>query len=52
MRLVNFQAVEGPAQAGALRGDRVLSLGSLGFHSVKQVLEAGEAGLSKVRELL
>lgn len=52
MKLVQFQAVEGPAQAGVLRGDRVLSLGSLGFHSVKQVLEAGEAGLSKVRELL
>lgn len=52
MKLVQFQAVEGPAQAGVLRGDRVLSLGSLGFHSVKQALEAGEAGLSKVRELL
>ncbi len=52
MRLLNFQATEGPAQAGALRGDRVLSLGSLGFSSVKQVLEAGENGLSRVRALL
>lgn len=52
MRLVNFQATVGPAQAGALRGDRVLSLGSLGFSSVKQVLEAGEDGLSRVRALL
>lgn len=52
MKLVRFQAVEGPAQAGVLRDDRVLSLGSLGFHSVKQVLEAGESGLSDVRTLL
>ncbi|MDZ7637135.1 MAG: fumarylacetoacetate hydrolase family protein [Bryobacterales bacterium] len=52
MRLVNFQAVEGPAQAGVLNGERVHSLGSLGFHSVKQILEAGEAGMAKVRETL
>lgn len=52
MKLVNFQAVEGPVQAGVLRGDRVHSLGSLGFHSVKQALEAGEGGLSSVRQLL
>lgn len=52
MKLVRFQAVEGPTQAGVLRDDRVLSLGSLGFHSVKQVLEAGESGLSDVRTLL
>src|SRR5690606_27408173 len=52
MKLVNFQAVEGPVQAGVLRGDRVHSLGSLGFHSVKQALEAGETGLSRVRQML
>ena len=52
MKLLNFQAVEGPMQAGVLQADRVHSLGALDYHSVKQVLEAGEDGLSKVRELL
>lgn len=52
MKLVNFQSVEGPVQAGVLREDRVHSLGSLGFHSVKQVLEAGEEGMSRVRQVL
>ena len=52
MKLVNFQAVEGPVQAGVLREDRVHSLGSLGFHSVKQALEAGDEGLSRVRQVL
>ncbi|MCW5966187.1 MAG: fumarylacetoacetate hydrolase family protein [Bryobacterales bacterium] len=52
MKLLNFQAVEGPAQAGVLRADRVHSLGSFGFHDVKSLLEAGEDGLARVRELL
>lgn len=52
MKLLNFQAVEGPMQAGVLQGDRVHSLGALGFPDVKSVIEAGEEGLSKVRELL
>lgn len=51
MKLLNFQAVEGPVQAGVLKADRVHSLGALGFHSVKQVLEAGDEGMAKVREL-
>jgi len=52
MKLLNFQAVEGPPQAGVLRGDRVHSLGALGFSDVKAVLSAGEAALGKVRDLL
>lgn len=52
MKLLNFQAVEGPVQAGVLQADRVHSLGALGYHSVKQVLEAGQDALSKVQELL
>ncbi len=52
MKLLNFQAVEGPAQAGVLRGDRVHSLGALGFGSVKAVIEAGSEGLAKVRDLV
>jgi 2-keto-4-pentenoate hydratase/2-oxohepta-3-ene-1,7-dioic acid hydratase in catechol pathway len=52
MKLLNFQAVEGPMQAGVLQGDRVHSLGALGFPDVKSVIEAGEEGLTKVRELL
>lgn len=52
MKLLNFQSVEGPLQAGVLRADRVYSLGSLGFPDVKAVLEAGEEGLARVRELL
>lgn len=52
MKLLNFQAVEGPVQAGVLQQDRVHSLGALGYHSVKQVLEAGGDALSKIQELL
>lgn len=52
MKLLNFKAVEGPTQAGVLVGDRVHSLGGLGFSDVKSILEAGAEGLEKIRDLL
>jgi 2-keto-4-pentenoate hydratase/2-oxohepta-3-ene-1,7-dioic acid hydratase in catechol pathway len=52
MKLLNFKAVEGPLQAGVLVDDRVHSLGALGFHDVKGVLDAGEEGMAKVSDLV
>lgn len=52
MKLLNFQAVEGPAQAGVLHHDRVHSLGALGFADVKAVLAAGESALADVQDLV
>ncbi len=52
MKLLNYLAAEEPARAGVLHGERILSLESLGYPSVKAVLEAGDAALAHVRELL
>lgn len=52
MRLLNYQAEGEPPRAGVLHGERILSLEGLRLASVKAVLEAGEAGLEHVRELL
>lgn len=52
MKLLNYQAAEEPACAGVLHGDRILSLESLGFRSVKSVLEGGETALAHVRDVL
>jgi 2-keto-4-pentenoate hydratase/2-oxohepta-3-ene-1,7-dioic acid hydratase in catechol pathway len=52
VKLLNFQSVEGPPQAGVLREDRIHSLGGLGYPDVKSVLAAGPEGLQRVRHLL
>ncbi len=52
MKLLNFLAAEGPAQAGVLRDDRVHSLGALGYADVHAVLQAGTEALPRVQNAL
>jgi 2-keto-4-pentenoate hydratase/2-oxohepta-3-ene-1,7-dioic acid hydratase in catechol pathway len=43
---------EGAAQVGVVLADRVLGLADAGFHSMMTLIEAGPAGLERVRRLV
>lgn len=50
MRIVTYEAA-GKAHPGIVKGDAIIDLSGIGFHSVIELIEAGAGGLAKAEKL-
>jgi 2-keto-4-pentenoate hydratase/2-oxohepta-3-ene-1,7-dioic acid hydratase in catechol pathway len=51
MKLLRYSSATGP-RLGALKDDEVVALDGLGFGSMLEIIESGEAALTKIKDLL